>query len=93
MKDTYNQSNSKHILNSLYEVEVAIKSHYIERALIGVFADWLVNLYKAKSLKYADKILSCVKMVSLIRFPTLTILPAHILPEILEEYHVSLSNR
>jgi len=77
MKDTNNQSNSKHIFNSLHEVEAANKSDYIEQALIGVFADWLVKVYRAKSLKYAEKILSCVKMVLLITFPNLTIFNAN----------------
>ena len=77
MKDTNNQSNSNHIFNSLHEVEAANKSDYIEQALIGVFADWLVKVYRAKSLKYAEKILSCVKMVLLITFPNLTIFNAN----------------
>lgn len=53
MKDTYNQSNLKHIFNSLHEVEAANKSDYIESALIGVFADWLVC--NVRSLKYAER--------------------------------------
>ena len=77
MKDTNNSSNSKHTFNSLHEVEAANKSDCIERALIGVFADWLVRVYRAKSLKYAEKILSCVKMVLLITFPNLTIFNAN----------------
>jgi len=77
MKNTNNKSNSKHIFNSLHEVEAANKSDYIERALIGVFADWLVKVYRAKSLKYAEKILSCVKIVLLITFPNLTIFNAN----------------
>jgi len=47
MKDTNNQSNSKHIFNSLHEVDAANKSDYIERARIGVFADWLEVLKRS----------------------------------------------
>ena len=59
MKDTNNSSNSKHTFNSLHEVEAANKSDCIERALIGVFADWLVRVYRAKSLKCRENLELC----------------------------------